>query len=70
MAHYFSAHHSLSPAAAATLRVYRFGVLTAEVSRVLEGKDDVWEAVSVDWPGGVVTLLDAGGSGQGEGGNE
>ena len=60
MAHYFSAHHSLTPAAAATIRVYRFGVLAAEVSRVLEGREDVWEALAVTWPGGAVTLLEPG----------
>lgn len=46
---------SMMPASKATVRVYLYGVLKAEVSKTLLKKGDVWKVVDVTWPSGEVT---------------
>ncbi|MBL9038922.1 MAG: choice-of-anchor D domain-containing protein [Archangium sp.] len=45
-----------APASTATVRVYHFGVLKAELSRAMQAKDEIWEVADVTWPSGVVTV--------------
>lgn len=45
------------PASKATVRVYLYGILKAEVSKTLEKKGDVWRVVDVTWPSGTVTAV-------------
>lgn len=45
---------SMAPASKATVRVYLYGVLKAEVSKTLNKKGDVWRVVDVTWPSGEV----------------
>lgn len=45
------------PASRVTVRVYLFGILKAEASKVLERRGNVWEVVDVTWPSGDVTVL-------------
>jgi hypothetical protein len=45
------------PASRVTVRVYLFGILKAEASRVLERRGQIWEVVDVTWPSGDVTVL-------------
>ncbi|GMU61734.1 MAG: hypothetical protein AMXMBFR34_34970 [Myxococcaceae bacterium] len=42
------------PASKATVRVYLYGILKAEVSKTLNKKGDVWRVVDVTWPSGEV----------------
>lgn len=48
---------SMSPESKATVRVYLYGVLKAEVSKTLMKKGDVWKVVDVTWPSGEVTQI-------------
>lgn len=48
---------STTPASKATVRVYLYGVLKAEVSRTLNQKGDIWEVFDVEWPTGNVAVL-------------
>jgi hypothetical protein len=45
------------PASAATVRVYLFGVLKAELHRTLQKAGDTWEVADVSWPSGDVRGL-------------
>lgn len=45
------------PASRVTVRVYLFGILKAEASKVLERKGATWEVLDVTWPSGDVRLL-------------
>ncbi|HEY0882765.1 MAG TPA: hypothetical protein VGD87_14590, partial [Archangium sp.] len=45
------------PSSRATVRVYLFGVLKAEASKVLERGGSSWEVVDVTWPSGDVRVL-------------
>jgi hypothetical protein len=45
------------PSSRVTVRVYLFGVLKAEASKVLEQRGNIWEVVDVTWPSGDVTVL-------------
>jgi hypothetical protein len=55
---YFSDHGSPNPASRATVRVYIYGVLAAELSRVLDGPGLLWDALRLDWPNGALTAVD------------
>lgn len=48
---------STAPASKATVRVYLYGVLKAEVSKTLNKKGDVWRVVDVTWPSGEVKAV-------------
>ena len=48
---------SAAPASTATVRVYSYGVLKAEVSRALPSMGSGWSAVDVSWPSGDVAVL-------------
>ncbi|MEW6432585.1 MAG: choice-of-anchor D domain-containing protein [Myxococcota bacterium] len=48
---------SATPASKATVRVYLYGVLKAEVSKTLNKKGDVWRVVDVTWPSGEVKAV-------------
>lgn len=48
---------SQMPASRVTVRVYLFGILKAEASRVLQQRGDIWEVADVTWPSGDVTVL-------------
>ncbi len=48
---------STAPASKATVRVYLFGVLKAELSKTLQKKGDVWRVVDVTWPSGEVKAV-------------
>lgn len=52
-----SEHLAPAPASTATVRVYVFGVLKAELTRKLEKQGEVWPAVDIDWPSGDVRAL-------------
>jgi hypothetical protein len=45
---------SPTPASRATVRVYVYGVLKAELSRTLPARDTIWEVADVTWPSGEV----------------
>lgn len=45
------------PTSTATVRVYLFGVLKAEVQHPLLKANDVWDALDVTWPSGDVKVL-------------
>ncbi len=46
-----------TPASRATVRIYQYGVLKAELSKVLPRKDEVWSVADVTWPSGDITPL-------------
>lgn len=48
---------SMARASRATLRVYHFGILKAEISRTLADRNEVWLAADVVWPSGEVTAV-------------
>lgn len=58
MVHYFSDHRSKAPATTATVRVYEFGVVKAEVRRRLFQEGTQWRVLAIDWPGGAITNVD------------
>lgn len=41
----------------ATLRVYQFGILKAELTRTMTERNEVWLAADVVWPSGEVTVV-------------
>lgn len=45
------------PASKATVRIYLYGVLKAELSKTLVRKDDIWEVADVTWPSGDIAVL-------------
>ncbi|WP_373046633.1 choice-of-anchor D domain-containing protein [Vulgatibacter sp.] len=49
---------ALEPATTAILRVYVYGVLEAEMSTVLETRDQRWDVLSIEWPSAVITPID------------
>lgn len=50
-------HLTPTPASKATLRVYEYGVLKAELSKTLVGTGDIWVAADVTWPSGQVVAI-------------
>jgi hypothetical protein len=50
-------HLSATPTSTATVRIYEFGVLKAELTRALQHTNDVWSVADVAWPTGGVTAL-------------
>ncbi|HEY3446359.1 MAG TPA: choice-of-anchor D domain-containing protein [Myxococcales bacterium] len=58
MVDYFSDHRSKQPATLATVRVYEFGVVKAEVRRTLSQEGRQWQVLTIDWPGGAITNID------------
>jgi hypothetical protein len=58
MVDYFSDHRSKQPATVATVRVYEFGVIKAEVRRTLYQEGWQWQVLTIDWPGGAITRID------------
>jgi hypothetical protein len=48
---------TMARASRATVRVYQFGVLKAELSRTLADKNEVWLVADVVWPSGDVTAV-------------
>lgn len=55
---FFSDHGSPNPATRATVRVYVYGVLAAELSRDLDGDGLLWDALRLEWPTGTLTAVD------------
>ncbi len=56
---YAKTNGASEPATRATVRVYLYGVLEAEMSRTLEQERHVWDVLTVDWPSGHVTPVDS-----------
>jgi hypothetical protein len=54
--HYFAEHGD--DAVTATVRVYTYGALAAERSRILY-RNEVWDVARVNWPAGTVGVLSA-----------
>ncbi len=50
---------ALEPATKATVRVYQYGVLEAEMRRTLLHAGTVWDVLSIDWPSGDVSPVDS-----------
>lgn len=48
---------TMARASRATLRVYQFGILKAELSKTLVDRNEVWLAADVVWPSGEVTAV-------------
>lgn len=48
---------SPTPASKATMRIYVYGVLKAELTRTLNRRDDIWEVADVTWPSGDVSVF-------------
>jgi Abnormal spindle-like microcephaly-assoc'd, ASPM-SPD-2-Hydin len=48
---------SQTPDSKATVRVYQYGVLKAELSKELRSKGEQWPALDIDWPSGTVQVL-------------
>ncbi len=48
---------SQTPDSKATVRVYQYGVLKAELSKVLRLKGEQWPALDIEWPKGTVKVL-------------
>lgn len=46
------------PASTATVRVFVYGVLEAEMSAVLDTKDQVWHVLSLEWPSAAIAPID------------
>ncbi len=46
-----------NPASKATVRIYLYGVLKAELSKTLARKDDIWEVADVTWPSGDISVF-------------
>ena len=42
----------------ATVRVYEFGIIKAELSQTLYVAGQQWKALDIDWPSGTVTTVD------------
>jgi hypothetical protein len=56
--HFYSTHGSSTPQSNATVRIYEFGEVTAEFSRVLTQGGQTWLAAKVNWPSGEVDKVD------------
>lgn len=52
------ANGSRSPASKATVRIYVYGTLQAELTRTLDTPDQIWEVLSIDWPSAQLTPVD------------
>lgn len=48
---------SSAPASRATVRVYQYGLLKAEVSRSLPREGEIWSVLDVTWPSGEIRVL-------------
>jgi hypothetical protein len=46
------------PATGATLRVYQYGVLEAEMRRILDVEGTTWNVMTIEWPSGQVNPVD------------
>ncbi len=55
---YYSDHGAQAPLLTATVRVYVYGILAAELSRELDRPGLEWDVLSIDWPSGQLTPLD------------
>ena len=55
---YYSDHGSETPLTRATVRVYIYGVLAAELTRDLAGDGLLWDALRLEWPSGNLTAVD------------
>lgn len=55
---YYSDHGAAEPLLTATVRVYVYGILAAEMSRELPQDGAEWDVLSIDWPAGTLTALD------------
>lgn len=56
---FYSNHGSPTPGTTATVRVYVYGEVVAELSRLIPDQGHLWSAATVAWPSGVVTKVDA-----------
>jgi hypothetical protein len=52
---YYSAQGAMNLQPTATVRVYEFGTIRSELTRVMMKPGDTWDAAVIDWPTGVVT---------------
>ncbi len=50
-------HLVANPASRATVRVYQYGVLKAEIPRTLDRKGRIWSVLDVTWPSGDIRVL-------------
>ena len=55
---YYSDHGAEEPLTRATVRVYVYGVLAAEVTRELERPGLEWDVLTVEWPAATITAID------------
>ncbi len=46
-----------SPSTRATLRVYQFGILKAEISKTMPMRGEIWPVADITWPSGEVTVI-------------
>jgi hypothetical protein len=56
---FYSAHGSPTPATTATIRIYVYGEVVAELSRQIPSARRTWFAATVAWPSGAVSRVDA-----------
>lgn len=52
------ANGAADPTTRATVRVFEYGVIVAELSRTLDGPRTLWNVAAVDWPSGEVSPVD------------
>jgi hypothetical protein len=60
IAKYFNDHMTNDPAAEVTVRVYEFGVVTFERTKVLSVEGEVWNVADIEWPSGKITEIEQG----------
>jgi hypothetical protein len=60
VAKYFNDHLADDPAVEVTVRIYEFGVVKFERSRVLSAEGEVWNVADIEWPSRVITPIEPG----------
>lgn len=56
---YANDNGAANPATEATVRIYQFGVLVAELSRTINSDCTLWSVASVEWPSGDVAEINS-----------
>jgi hypothetical protein len=56
---FYANHGTPTPATTATVRIYLYGEIVAEYSRLIPDQGHTWSAATLDWPSGNVTKVDA-----------
>lgn len=57
--HFAKANGSTKPRTVATVQVYIYGKLEAEMTAQLDKPDQIWEVLEVEWPTALVTEIDS-----------